>query len=151
MTLGFLPSCMGADDIWFSLRGIPYKNNSIVTLGDIGEHDNALLCTTNLTACCRHSYTGENVSVLGNWFLPNGSRVPSKHNNESDFYRNRGHMVVRLNRRSGGGEEGIYRCQIPDTMNATQTIYIGVYSARTGEWYCTPVCKCMLQVAISQL
>ena len=141
---------MGADDIWFSLRGIPYRNNSIVTLGDIGEHDDALLCVTNLTACSQHPYTGENVSVLGNWFLPNGSRVPSKHNNESDFYRDRGHMVVHLNRRRGG-EEGIYRCMIPDAMNVTQTIYIGVYSASTGEWYCTPVCKCMLQVAISQL
>ena len=136
MTLVSLSSFSGADDIWFSLRGIPYRNNSIVTLEDIGKHDDALLCVTNQTACCRHPYTGENVSVFGNWFLPNGSRVPSKHNNESDFFRDRGHMVVRLNHRSGG-EEGIYRCQIPDTMNVTQTIYIGVYSGSTGEWYCT--------------
>ena len=31
--------------------------------------------------------------------------------------------------------EGIYRCEIPDAMNVTQTIYIGVYSASIGEWY----------------
>ena len=125
---------MGADDVLFSLRGIPYRNNSIVTLEDIGEHDDALLCVTNLTACCRHPYTSENVSVFGKWFFPNETRVPSKHNhnNESDFYRTRGHMVVHLNRRRGG-EEGIYCCEIPDTMNVIQNIYIGVYSASTGE------------------
>ena len=136
MTLVSLSSFSGADDIWFSLRGIPYRNNSIVILEDIDEHDDALLCATNQTACCRHPYTGEN----GNWFLPNGSRVPSKHNNESDFYRDRGHMVVRLNRRRDG-KEGIYRCEIADTMNVTQTIYIGVYSASTGEWYCTTLLR----------
>ena len=27
-----------------------------------------------------------------------------------------------------GGVEGIYRCEIPDAMNVTKTIYIGVYS-----------------------
>ena len=52
---------------------------------------------------------------------------------------NRGEMVVRMHRRRDG-EEGIYRCVIPDAMNVTQTIYIGVYSASTGEWYMyTPV------------
>ena len=131
MTLVSLPSCMGADDIWFSLRGIPYSNNSIVILEEIGEHDDALVCVTNLTACCRHPYTGENMSVLGNWFLPNGSRVPNKHNEESDFYKDRGDMVVRLNRRIGG-MEGIYHCVIPDAMNVTQNMYIGVYSANTS-------------------
>ena len=48
-------------------------------------------------------------------------------------------MVVRLHRRRGG-VEGIYRCEIPDAMNVTQTIYIGVYSISTGEWliiYCS--------------
>ena len=36
--------------------------------------------------------------------------------------------------RRRGGVEGMYRCEIPDTMNVIQTIYIGVYSASTGEW-----------------
>ena len=37
--------------------------------------------------------------------------------------------------RRRGGEDGIYHCEIPDAMNVTQTIYIGVYSASTGEYY----------------
>ena len=40
-------------------------------------------------------------------------------------------MMVQLNRRRGG-EDGIYRCEIPDSMNVTQTIYIGVYTADTS-------------------
>ena len=107
-------------------------------LEDIGEGPNALLCITHQTACCRSSDTGGNGSVFGNWFFPNGTRVPSatyingSTNEQWDFYRDRGRMVVRLNRRRGG-EEGIYRCVIPDTMNDIQSIYIGVFSISTGE------------------
>ena len=117
------------------LRGRPYQNNSIVMLEDIGIGDDALLCITNYTACCQFKET-----VLGNWFFPSGTRVPSDTVNETsgeewDFYRTRGQMVVRLNRRRGG-EEGIYHCEIPNAINVTQTIFIGVYSATTGECLC---------------
>ena len=98
-------------------------------LEDIGEDDDALLCMTNQTACCRPPYT-DDMGALGNWFFPNETRVPSS--SEEDFYRDGGQMVVRLNRRSGE-VEGIYRCEIPDAMNVTQTLYIGVYSISTGE------------------
>ena len=134
MTL--VSSFPGAGDVWFSLRNTTYQNNSIVTLEDIGEDDDALVCITNLSACCRRSYTGEMQLTLGNWFFPNGTRVPSIGKN---IYRNRDHMVVRMHR-TRGGVEGIYRCEIPDTFGFTQTLYIGVYSANTGEWYVyTPV------------
>ena len=122
---------MSAGDVWVTLRGTTYCNNSIVILEDIGEGGDALLCITKLTACCRSSDTGGIRSALGNWFFPNGTRVLSS-GNQWDFYRTIGQMMVHLNRRRGGAE-GIYHCQIPDTMNVTQTIYIGVYSASTGE------------------
>ena len=120
----------GAGDVWFSLRGTTYQNNSWVTLEDIGERDDGLLCTTNFTACCIPPYTG-NWFALGNWFFPNGTIVPSS-GEQWDFYRTRGQMVVALNR-IRGGVEGIYLCEIPDSMNVTQSIYIGVYTANTGE------------------
>ena len=116
------------------LRGTPYQNNSIVTLEDIGTVGNALLCITNYTACCRPPYTGG--PALGNWFFPNGTVVPSEtptSGEKWDFFRTRDQMMVRLHRRRGG-VEGIYRCEIPDAMHVIQTIYIGVYSANTGEW-----------------
>ena len=106
-------------------------------LENIGEGDDALLCITFKTACCRPPYTDEVELVIGNWFFPNGTRLPSDIANETsgeewDFYRDRVQMVVRMNRRKGG-VEGIYRCEIPDAMNVNQTIYIGVYSVSTGE------------------
>ena len=105
-----------------------------MTLEDIGEGgDDALLCITDLSTCCRPPYTGEMGPFIGNWFFPNGTRVPSI-DHQWDFQRTRWHKVVRLNRMRGG-DIGIYRCEIPDTMNVTQSLYIGLYSASTGEWY----------------
>ena len=100
-----------------------YQNNSIVTLEDIGERDDALLCVTDQTVCCQPPYT---TSAIGNWFFPNGTRVPSS-GNEWDFHKTRGLSALLLQRRRGG-VTGIYSCVIPDAMNVIQTIYIGMYS-----------------------
>ena len=117
-----------ADDVWFSLNCKTYQNNSIVSLEDIGEGNvTALRCITNFIACCKPPYTG------GKWFFPNGTEVPSS-GEQWDFHRTRGQSVILLNRRRGG-VEGIYRCEIPVSMNVMQSIYIGVYTAGTGEWY----------------
>ena len=100
-----------------------------MTLEDINEGGDALLCLTDLTVCCRSS---GNKSTLGDWYFPNGTRVPGD-GNQWDIYRIRtGQSEVILNRRRGG-EEGIYRCVIPDTTGVKQTIYIGVYTASSGE------------------
>ena len=132
--LSFYP---GANDVRFSLRGTTYHNNSLVALEDIGESDStALLCVTDLTGCCRPSDTGQFGHVIGNWFFPNESSVPSDLVNDTSnlrwaFYRSRGPMVVLLHRRRGG-MTGIYRCEISDTMNVTQNLYVGVYTNNTG-------------------
>ena len=122
---------MGAVSFWF--RGTTYQNNSVVTLEDIGEGDDALLCVTDLTACCRPPYTDSfGQSVIGNWFFPNGTRVTTSGSNW-DIHRTRSASAILLHRRTGG-VTGIYSCVIPDAMNVIQTIYIGVYTASTGEW-----------------
>ena len=125
-----------AGDVWFSLNGTIYQNNSIVTLEDIGEREDSLLCITDITDCCRPPYTdNNNNNAIGNWFFPNETRVPGG-GRQWDFHRTRGWRAVRLLRRRGG-EEGIYRCVIPvpqsDAEDVTQTIYIGVYTANTGK------------------
>ena len=114
---------LSAGDVWFSLKGTRYQNNSLVSLEDIGEGNDALHCMTNLT--------GVSVSVRGDWYFPDGTRVLSTHN-DSDIYGSRDQMAVRMNSR-GGGEEGIYHCEIPDAMDLNQTIYIGVYNTSSGE------------------
>ena len=117
------------------LNGTTYQNNSIVTLEDIGEGGDALLCITNQPAFCQTSNTGDVEKFVGNWYFPNGTRLPGDTTNgeEWDFFRTRGQMVIRMNRRRGG-VEGIYRCEICNATNVTQAIYIGVYSASSGEW-----------------
>ena len=122
----------GAGDVWFSLKNTTYQNNSCVTLEDIGEGNSALFCITNFNACCKASYT-ESGFALGNWYFPNGTQVPSS-GKQWDFYRTRAEMVVSMHRRRGG-VAGIYYCKIPDSTDVTRTIYIGVYTAGTGEWY----------------
>jgi len=126
---------LGAGNVTFSLRNTTYQNNSLVTLEDIGEDNDALLCTTDLTACCRPPYTGEMGPDIGNWFFPNGTRVPNGDDNITsallwDFYRTSSHSMILLNRRRGG-VNGIYRCEIPDALGVTQTIYI---ETTTGKW-----------------
>ena len=123
----------------FSLSGTAYQNNSLVTMEDMGQGDNtALLCITNDTDCCTKAFIRENgVGAFGNWYYPNGSRVSSIEVHERagvewDFYRTRGLSVVRLHRRRGG-DMGIYRCQLPYVTNDTAYLYIGVYTASTGE------------------
>ena len=101
-----------------------------MTLEEIDLCSDALLCVTDQRNCCRPAQIGMDV-FYGNWFFPNETRVPSE-TTQQDFYRTRGASVVRLHRRRGG-EEGIYRCEIPDTLNIIQTIYIGVYTACPGE------------------
>ena len=115
-------SLLSCEGVRFVLNGITYQNNSLVTLENIGEGDDALFCLTDQIACCGPPYT---LLSLGNWFFPNGTGVPSS-GVPWDFHRTRGQSVVLLQRRRGG-EEGIYSCEIPDAMNITQTIYIGVY------------------------
>ena len=122
---------LGAADVRFSLNDTTYQNNSVITLEDIGEGSQALLCITDQRNCCRNADSSMGV-VFGNWFFPNETRVPSGDLNWN-FYRTRGPSVVRLQRRRGGAE-GIYRCEIPDTLNITQSIYIGVYNETNGKW-----------------
>ena len=128
IAISFFPD---GGNVTFSLRNTTYQNNSLVTLEDIGESDDALLCITELSACCQHLHTKDTEPALGNWFFPNGTKVPGHGTTglQFDIYRTRGHSMVLLHRRKGG-VNGIYRCEIPDALGVIQTIYI---EATTGK------------------
>ena len=100
-------------------------------LEEIGEDENALKCLTNQPYCCRSPFVGDAQLVRGRWLFPNETVVPSS-DGGWDFHRTRGNMSVLLHRRRGG-EEGVYRCDIPDELNMTQSIYITVYREGAGE------------------
>ena len=112
------------------LNGAIIPNHGFVLLDNIGESPNSLRCLTENRMCCAHAQSPGG-AVLGDWYYPNGTGVANS-GLQWEFYRNRDQSVVRLNRRRGG-VTGIYHCVIPDTTGVDQTMFIGVYTADTGE------------------
>ena len=93
-----------------------------MTLTDIGEAANGLLCLTSYTKCCSNDNS--------DWFLPTSGKVQG----EGMFFADRGPNMVRLNRRNDTSLPiGIFRCSILVARNITQDIYIGVYPIGSGE------------------
>ena len=84
-------------DVYFMLCGKNYTNGDIVMITDIGEGDNALLCVTDSTECCRLPDDGE-------FFYPDGTAVGFSSINS--LYRNSGEQLIRLNRRNGATSTG---------------------------------------------
>ena len=106
-----------------------YTNNSVVNITDIGTGSAALICTTTLPGCC--------LSTDGShWYFPNGSQVQRT---GTTYYRTRtdSHIsppgTVRLHRISGATTTGVFHCDILDTSGYLQSIYVGIYTATTGE------------------
>ena len=114
------------DGVWLTLKGAAIANNSYVDVDDIGNNDeDALLCHTNKTACCRFS------NAAGNWYFPNDGRVETTIDNmrlnlTSHFSRNRGTRLVRLLRFGAPTERGRFYCQVPDANDEIQTIYVNI-------------------------
>ena len=101
-----------------------------MTLENIGEGDSSLLCVTNRDGCCSSQEGG----AAGEWHFPNNGSTVGTNNGGGSFYRNRGPSVVRLNRRHNAmSPTGVFRCEIPDTSNNNQTVYVGVYAAEKGK------------------
>ena len=71
---------------------------------------------------------------MGNWFSPMGLELMLLEKIRTDwgFYRTRGEIVVLMQHR-GGGVDGIYRCDILDTMYTTQTGHIH-WSVLSQHW-----------------
>ena len=105
--------------VYFELNGKVYLNYSIISLLEVGENENALLCKTDLVTCC---VTQSN--RFGRFHYPSGETVLVK-KAERGFYRNRGAQVIRLNRREGvTSPAGRFHCAIPDASGITQNLYI---------------------------
>ena len=110
----------GVNLIW---QGIQYPNNSILNIEDIGEGEHALACQTDRRPCC-----GTRPYRFGEWYYPDGSRVPFE-GIGTPFYRNRydGGLVL-LNRRSHDTyySSGLFCCVLPDASNVNHTLCIGL-------------------------
>ena len=114
------------------LQGEQYPNNSGLMISNIGvaygpdNDENALTCVTDKPDCCRSP------NRFGEWYFPNGSAVRIEYY-EDDFYRNRGHQTVRLNRRNKAVyPTGIYHCELPDKNGIKRTLYVELYRETSG-------------------
>ena len=114
-------------EIKIVLGGHIHDNNSVVNISDIGESDDALLCYTNASNCCKRP--GQ---VAGEWYFPSEVAIKIFMFGD-DIYRDRAPSVVRLNRRNNAtSPSGVFRCEIPDASGTNQSIYIGVYPEGEG-------------------
>ena len=117
-----------ATGIWLTLNSVNYTNNSVVNIMNIGTGSAALICTTTNLACC--------LSTDGShWYFPDGSTVQRT---STTYYRtrtvNKGIVgTVSLNRNPGATTTGVFHCDIPDASGDLQSLYVGIYTATTGE------------------
>ena len=118
-------------------------NHSYVDLSLIGRTDVPLInenygdsveCHTDLTTCCNRTYG----VYRGDWYFPNGSRLPFPH--MTGIFESRDSQRVDLRRNKDGLTPGIYRCDIPtiavhDVNNTSvrdRPVYVGLYDSDEG-------------------
>ena len=121
-----------ATGIWLTLNNVQYPNNSVVTITDIGTGSAALNCTTTYRPCCASAPPPGT-----NWYFPNRSRV--QNTGTLPYYETKidGSVslpgAVLLYRNPWATTTGIFRCEILDAYGNFQSIYVGIYTAITGE------------------
>ena len=94
-------------------------NNSYIYFASIGREYDALKCVTDSVNCC-------NDSDVGNWRDERGRAVHQGVDEATCLYVTKGMGVVSLNRIRGCTPEtsGLWRCDIPDSNEVMQSIYI---------------------------
>ena len=107
--------------VYLSFKGVAYANNSVIQITKIGAItlNDGLQCITDKMPCCE---TPPN--RLGEWYFPDGSRVPVQ-GSATSFYRNRGDSgTVGLNRINNNivMPTGRFCCKVPDATIALQTV-----------------------------
>ena len=103
----------------FQIRETNLTNNSDILFGNISREYGALKCVTDNVNCC-------NDSDVGNWRDERGRAVHQGEDGATCMYVTRGQKVVSLNRKSNCTPDtsGLWRCDIPDSSEVMQSIYI---------------------------
>ena len=126
----FLPLAKSQRFPYVSFYGQTLDNHSYVDLGQVGDDyysGDSVQCTSDLSTCC----SGSQGWHRGDWYFPNGTRLPFS--GRGDIYENRGSLRVDLRRRNNTNSSvGIYRCYIAvhdDGDNSVRhTVYVGLYT-----------------------
>ena len=114
---------------YISFKGTTLPNNSYVDFSLVSDvYNTYVVCHTDLVTCCS-SRQGQD---RGDWFFPNGSRLPFPSTDGSaTIFERRTYMGVELRRPQKTLQiSGIYCCNIETraTKNdSRQSVYIGLY------------------------
>ena len=128
---------------YVSFKGDPLPNHSYVNFDEVGDDtsgddNNTVQCHTDLSTCCRT----EQESPRGDWFFPNGPRLPI-FSEPGDIKESLQLRVVHIRRKNNAnGPSGIYRCFIGtialhknNTALVGEAVYVGLYHNEGGTYY----------------
>ena len=110
------------------LQGQLLPNNSYVSLEELGEGPfDSLLCLTDKDIFTIGPREGE-------WYFPNGTRVPVQGAN-FNFYRNRHTQIVRLHQRYATANlSGMFQCEVNNRDEVLQVLYAGIFPSDGGTY-----------------
>ena len=123
----------------FGLTGQALADHSYVDLSRVGntsDNSDSVVCHTDLGTCC----SGSQGPYRGDWYFPNGTRLPLSGRSVPIGESRRAQSVV-IRRTNATGPTGIYRCDIPtnavhdydrDDIRVRDTVYVGLYTAGGG-------------------
>ena len=131
-------------DFGFLLNGQLYPNNSVVTLTDIGDIFNgpALFCLTPSTECCSATETPNEATATREWYLPDGTVLPAI----TSFSREQVSSAVSLYRNGAASPTGVFRCDVPDASETSQSIYVGLYLLTDGNLFISKKCITYIKI-----
>ena len=124
---------------YVSFMGETLPNHSYVDLSLVGGSysGNEVVCHTDLRTCC----SGAQGTDRGDWYLPNGDRVPFPYSRHPLVeYRKAQRIELSRGAESGSALSGIYRCDIETTAvngdyyadqstRETAAVYVGLYGS----------------------
>ena len=123
---------------YVSFMGPALPDHSYVDLSLVGSADDnshSVVCHTDLDTCC----TGGQGFHRGDWYFPNGDRLPFAGNSVSIGLGHAAQIAI-IRRTTATGPTGIYRCRIAtnevhsDTDRSVgETVYVGLYLADGGK------------------
>ena len=120
---------------YISFMGETLPNHSYVNLTLVGgprlnDGDHSVQCHTDLMTCC----SGGQGRHRGDWFFPNGDRLPFFRPNVG-IHEQREAQRVEIRRNNNDSRSGIYQCTIPtdavhdeSDLSVRETVYVGLYA-----------------------
>ena len=112
--------------------GVDLTNHSYVNLtlvGNAPDGSDSVQCHTDLSTCCNAAAGPDR----GDWYFPNGTRLPFPHTTFNIFERRVAQRVELLHRGRSDVTSGIYHCTIETNAvnddDGRETVYVGLYAS----------------------